>query len=110
LKLPKKTTSEKTIKTAVKKRLKEIGAYQHWPVQWGIGERTLDCIGCYRGLYFAVETKAPGEEPTLMQDITAARIRAAGGLVFVVDSLEQARELFSDRFPSHRAPPGALQR
>jgi hypothetical protein len=94
----------------VKKRLKEIGAYQHWPVQWGIGKRTLDCIGCYRGLYFAVETKAPGEEPTLMQDITAAQIRAAGGLVFVVDNLEQARELFSDRLPGHRAPSGALQR
>lgn len=100
---------EKTIKAAVKKRLNELGAYHHWPVQMGMGERTLDCIGCLDGLYFAVETKRPGEVPTLLQDITAARIRAAGGLVFVVDSLEKARDLFSDRLPRHRARPGALQ-
>jgi len=101
---------EKAVKKAVKKRLDELGAFHHWPVQGGYGSPILDCIGCLDGFYFAVETKRPGEVPTALQDITAAQIRAAGGLVFVVDSLEKARDLFSDRLPRHRARPGAPQR
>jgi hypothetical protein len=85
---------EKIVKIAVKKRLKEIGAYHHWPVQMGLGERCLDCHGCYKSKYFAIETKAPGEKLTVIQRITADRIRAAGGLVFIVDSTEAANELF----------------
>ena len=85
---------EKTFKLAVKKRLKEIGAYQFWPVQMGLGAVTLDCLGCYKSRMFAVETKAPGRKPTPMQRITAEKIRAAGGLVFIVDSTEAANELF----------------
>lgn len=102
------TVSEKTVKKAVKKRLTEIGAYHHWPVQTGYGTRTLDCIGCYKSLYFAVETKRPGEVPTLLQEVTSSQIRAAGGLVFVVDTVEKARALFSDRVQSDRHPFGAL--
>jgi hypothetical protein len=92
---------EKTVKAAVKKRLKEIGAYQHWPVMMGLGEVCLDCHGCYKSKYFAVETKAPGKKLTQMQKNTADRIRAAGGLVFVIDSTEAADELFrGDNFAS----------
>ena len=86
------------VKAAVKARLKKIGAYQHWPVQMGLGERCLDCHGCFRGLYFAVETKAPGEKPTKLQALTVERIRAAGGFAFVIDSVEQANELFANYF------------
>jgi hypothetical protein len=92
----KKKVLEATIKTAVKKRLKAIGAYQHWPVQLGMGDRCLDCHGCYRGFYFAVETKAPGKVPTLIQEHTIEEIRAAGGFAFVVDSLEKANDLLAD--------------
>lgn len=99
---------EKAIKAAVKKRLKQIGAYHHWPVQLGMGEPCLDCHGCYDGLYFAVETKAPGKKPTLRQQVTINRIRTSGGLVFVIDSTEQAREIFSDRIKSNRADPRPL--
>jgi hypothetical protein len=85
---------EKTVKLAVKNRLKEIGAYAHWPVQMGMGDRCLDCHGCYKGRYFAIETKAPGKTMTLIQKTTAEEIRKAGGLVYVVDSTEAANELF----------------
>jgi hypothetical protein len=104
---------EKTIKTAVKKRLTELGAYQHWPVQNGMGTPCLDCHGCLNGLYFAIETKRPGLKPTVRQEITIAQIRAAGGTVFVVDSLEKARALFHDRIESDwsatRSPQGEPQ-
>jgi hypothetical protein len=88
------TVLEYRIKRYVKERLNAIGAYHHWPVQNGMGEPCLDCHGCYQGRYFAVETKRPGAVPTPRQDATIARIRAAGGEVFVVDSEEAARNLF----------------
>jgi penicillin-binding protein-related factor A (putative recombinase) len=62
----------------------------------GMGQPCLDCHGCYNGLYFAVETKATGKKPTLRQETTIKRIRAAGGLVFVVDSTEKANAILSD--------------
>jgi penicillin-binding protein-related factor A (putative recombinase) len=101
---------EKTVKAAVRKRLKEIGAYQFWPVQMGLGIRTVDCIGCYRGRFFGIETKAPGKKPTLAQDYTMKLMRAAGALVFVIDSPEQANDLFRDRIESPQAAVGPLYR
>jgi hypothetical protein len=85
---------ERVIKEAVKKRLKAIGAYQHWPVQMGMGAPCLDCHGCYNGRYFAIEAKQPGLKPTPLQLITIEKIRAAGGEVFVIDTLEKADALF----------------
>ena len=96
---PKTKMLERTIKLAVKRRLKQVGAYQHWPVQMGMGEPTLDCIGCYLGLYFAVETKRPGGKVTRLQQVTIDRIQAANGLALVIDSLEAANALFSDNPP-----------
>jgi penicillin-binding protein-related factor A (putative recombinase) len=87
---------ERTIKTAVKKRLTEIGAYQFWFVPFGMGDTTVDCVGCYKGRFFGIETKAPGKLPTLRQKITLEKIKAAGGLVFVIDNVEAANELFRD--------------
>jgi hypothetical protein len=101
---------EKTIKTAVKKRLKELGAYQHWPVQNGMGAPCLDCHGCLDGLYFAIETKKPGGKPTPRQQMTIDQIHAAGGIVYVVDTVEKARDLFNDRFPINRPASRALSR
>ena len=88
---------EKTVKLAVKKRVKEIGAYYFWPVPMGLGTVTLDCLGCLNGRFFAIECKAPGKKPTMLQEITMQQIKAAGGLVFVVDNVEDARRLFDDR-------------
>lgn len=95
------TVLEKTIKLAVQKRLKELGpdCYSHWPVQLGMGDRCLDCHGCYNGLYFAIECKRPGARPTAIQQYTIDKILAAGGLVYVIDSLEGACALFSDHPP-----------
>jgi hypothetical protein len=92
---------ERIIKLAVKKRLKELGpeCYSHWPVQIGMGDPCLDCHGIYQNHGFAIETKAPGKKPTRLQWMTIEKIQAAGGLVFIIDSLEAARALFSDYPP-----------
>ena len=91
---------EKTVKLAVRKRLKELGAFQFWPVVIGLGETTVDCLGCYKGRMFGIETKAPGKKPTMRQQHTLEKIRAAGGIGLVIDTPEQARALFTDHFKS----------
>ena len=78
---------EAKVKTRVKKLLKEYGTYQHWPVQTGYGAACLDCHACYKGLYFAVETKAPGKHPTPRQEITIEDIQEADGKVFVIGEI-----------------------
>jgi len=87
---------ESTVKVAVKHRLKAIGAFHHWPVQMGLGDRCLDCHGCYEGHYFAIETKAPGKKPTAIQEHTIANIRAVGGTVLIIDSEEKANAITGD--------------
>lgn len=77
-------TPESRVKTAVKRVLAKYNVYAHWPVQNGMGAPCLDCHGCSGGRYFAIETKAPGREPTPRQEKTLDAIREAGGAVFVI--------------------------
>jgi hypothetical protein len=79
------TTPEGKVKAKVKAVLKQFGAYWHMPVQNGLGAPSLDFICCINGLYFAIETKAPGGKPTPRQEDTIGAIRATGGKVFVID-------------------------
>lgn len=81
------STPEGKIKTETKALLAKYKPqlYAHWPVQNGMGEPTLDCIGAFRGHAFAIETKAPGKKPTLRQEQTILKMRAAEIPVFVID-------------------------
>jgi hypothetical protein len=82
---------EKTIKKAVKKRLEELGAYQYWPVPTGLSKATLDILVCYKGKFYAIETKAPGASLTMRQKFTSEEMQLAGAKVLVIDNLEVAR-------------------
>lgn len=73
------------MKEMIKKLLKEMGAYYHMPVMNGMGAPTLDFICCWKGLYFAIEAKAPGKNATAIQLNTMGDIGLAGGRTFVVD-------------------------
>jgi hypothetical protein len=88
-----KKVLESTVKNAVKKRLKELDTFHHWPVQMGFGDRCLDCHGCIGGHYFAIETKAPGQKPTAIQWHTIEAIRSHGGVVLIIDSEEKANAI-----------------
>lgn len=80
------TTPEGKVKQKVTALLKSIPGLYYWmPVPGGFGESTLDYIGCYRGRFFAVETKAPGKKPTPRQQQMIALIERAGGKAFVID-------------------------
>ena len=80
-------TPEAKIKAKVTKLLQQVTDLYYWmPVPSGYGASTLDYVGCYRGLYFSIETKAPGKHPTARQSLVIGSIHRAGGKVFVIDS------------------------
>lgn len=83
----KAVTPEGRVKQAIKDVLNRFRPklYHHWPVQNGMGEPTLDCNGAINGRYFAIEAKAPGKKMTPRQEVTAAKMRAAGARVFEID-------------------------
>ena len=83
------TTPEGKIKKKVSTYLRSIdGLWYFMPVPGGYGQSTLDYIGCYRGRFFAIETKAPGNKPTERQKHIMQAILASGGRCFVIDSDE----------------------
>jgi hypothetical protein len=79
-------TPEGKIKKKVSTYLKKVdGLWYTMPVPGGYGMSTLDYLCCYRGLFFSIETKAPGKKPTDRQRFVMEDIRAAGGTTFVID-------------------------
>ena len=91
-------TPEGRVKAKVRKLLLEYkGIYVFMPVPGGFGQTTLDFLGCYRGRFFCIETKAEGKKPTLRQVTMLRDIGRAMGQTFViagVDSpvIEELRE------------------
>jgi hypothetical protein len=70
------------IKAVLKRRQ---GLHYDMPVPSGYGKRTIDFIGCFRGLYFGIEAKAGLGTPTAGQAAIMARITEAGGVAFHVN-------------------------
>lgn len=90
---------EAAIKKVVKNVLTNWGCYQFWPVQTGLGQRTLDCIACVPirvtadmvgktiGAFVAIETKREAiSSPTPKQGYTMEHMRSAGGVAILVNS------------------------
>lgn len=57
-----------------------------------------DYVITYRGFTWYVEFKKEGSKPTTLQEEEHAKIRAAGGTVWVVDSKGQFKRLWEQRF------------
>lgn len=90
--------NESDVKRAVKKYLKEIGAYYYMAVPMGYGAATLDFLACYKGKFYGIETKRPGTKGvTARQNCTMAEIAKADGRVCVENSveLETLKEMLS---------------
>jgi hypothetical protein len=89
-------TPEGKIKAAVNRVLASYPeSYRFMPVPSGYGISTLDFLICHYGEFIAVETKAPGKKPTPRQNQIITQIEAAGGVVFVIDRVEQTLGLES---------------
>ncbi len=85
-------TPEKKVKNAVRKMLDRLGIYHFMPPGMGLGRSGIpDIIGCYNGLFVAIECKAGKGKTTALQERELAAIKAAGGFVFVAreDNLEE---------------------
>lgn len=52
-----------------------------------------DLTGCYRGLHFELEVKAPGGRLTRIQEVRLEEWRRAGAVVGVVHSAGEARRV-----------------
>jgi hypothetical protein len=88
-------TPEGKVKDDCKKYLKSIGAWFFMPVSNGMGQVGIpDIICCYKGMFLAVETKAPGKRmnTTPNQDRVLQEIQNADGWAIVVDNVDQLRE------------------
>lgn len=81
-------TPEGKVKVKVKNILNAYACYHFWPVQTGMGARTLDCLGSHNGRSFAIETKAPGKKMTEQQRAIAERIEASRCKVFEISTPE----------------------
>jgi len=74
------TAREKDVKKSLREYLKAIGAFQHWPVSLGYGSTSIDCFFCFRGMFFAVETKRSNVgTPTDRQGQVLRDVASAGG-------------------------------
>lgn len=80
------TTPEGKVKQACKKILNELGAYHFFPATGGYGRSGVaDIVGCYKGLFFAIECKAGKGRLTALQAAELDRVEGAGGLALMVN-------------------------
>jgi hypothetical protein len=89
-------TPEGKVKKKVKEYLQSIGAWYYMPVSNGMGRVGCpDILVCYKGLFMAFETKAPGKikNVTANQQREIDEIKRANGLAHVVDDVEQVKSL-----------------
>lgn len=93
-------TPEGKVKKAVKEYLKSIGAWYYMPVSNGMGRVGCpDILVCYKGLFMAFETKAPGKikNVTPNQEREITDILRANGLALVVDDVQQVKDAINDK-------------
>ena len=89
-------TPEGKVKKKVKEYLQSIGAWDYMPVSNGMGRVGCpDILVCYKGLFLAFETKAPGKikNVTANQQREIDGILRVNGLAHVVDDVEQVKSL-----------------
>ena len=87
-------TPEGKVKKKVKEYLQSIGAWYYMPVSNGMGRVGCpDILVCYKGLFLAFETKAPGKikNVTANQQREIDGILRVNGLAHVVDDVEQVK-------------------
>ncbi len=85
------------MKEAVRKFLRARGVWFYQPVQNGMGQVGIpDFVCCYKGIFIAIETKAPGKMHTVTanQQRVLDQIRDHKGLALVVDSVDSLAPVF----------------
>jgi len=80
------STPEKKVKDKVRKVLDAAGAYHFMPATHGYGTSGIpDIVGCFHGIFFAIECKAGAGKTTALQDRNLGFISKAGGYSLVIN-------------------------
>ena len=93
------STPESKVKKRVKEVLDELGAYYFMPATGGYGRSGIpDIVGCYKGVFFAIECKAGQGITTALQEREMQNIRVAGGHAWVINenNIENVSQRLSD--------------
>ena len=94
-------TPESFEKVEIDKYLKQIGAYVVKPTAMGFGASgTADRVCCLNGLFFVIEVKREGKEPTVIQNTRMDEVRAAGGWACWGTAEKVIAEIDAWRMPS----------
>ena len=91
-------TPEAKVKARVRKLLDELRIYYFFPATHGYGRSGVpDIIGCFMGLFVAIECKAGKGQLTGLQELELTKIKAAGGFTFVAreDNVEELKGLLT---------------
>ena len=79
-------TPESRVKARVKKILDTYNTYYFMPIGGPYSRPGIpDIVGCYNGVYFAIECKAGKGKTTALQDRELSLISKAGGIAIVVN-------------------------
>ncbi len=92
-------TPEGDLKDKVKAYLATLSQIFFWmPVPTGFGVKGIpDFVGCWRGKFFAIETKGPRGKETPWQKLIREKILKAGGISIVAYDMDQVREIFEGK-------------
>jgi Holliday junction resolvase len=91
-------TPEAKVKAKVRKLLDELRIYYFFPATHGYGRSGVpDIIGCFLGLFVAIECKAGKGKLTALQEREIESIKEAGGFAFVAreDNTDELRRLLT---------------
>lgn len=85
---------EALVKARIKKALAAYPeAWWFMPPGMGLGRAGIpDFVGCYMGVLFGIEAKGEGGKTTALQRREMSRIQEAGGVVRVIDHLDDIPE------------------
>jgi len=87
-------TPEAKVKAEIKKVLAEYGCWYFMPAMNGYGRSGIpDFVGCYNGVFFAIEAKSANGKLTPNQEREIAAMVAVGARVVVARSAETVREM-----------------
>jgi Holliday junction resolvase len=91
-------TPEGKVKAAIKGYLRTLpNCWFFMPATHGYGVNGVpDIVGCYKGVFFAIECKAPGKlrQLTALQAMQIREINHAHGWAIAADTLQHVEELF----------------
>ena len=84
--------SELKIQTSILRKLRATGGL--WLKIHDIVTKALpDIVGCYQGLFVAIEVKRVGQKPTKLQAWVLSQVEQAGGIAIWIDDVKDLDEL-----------------